>query len=944
MRIILYFLIVAITFMALPIYAKNEVSQFDRSFYEYSVSNEVIQIIRDLGIILYRKNRLEQAQQQFNVVLLVNPQDKIALKYSKLIRKRLGEKEEESAAELPLRTSGTGLSKEEFVGKQVESMMELYETPEAKKTPAKPAPKQDTPDNKPETSHDFSFPTILILDAKTKESTYTIELTQNEVIAIKGKTIRRFLVTQPNIVRVEQKTDTLYVTGNNLGRTYLHIWDKQQRWTVELLTILEKNKSAEEIEELLFASERAKNLQVRYAAFGSYNEFKNLSSESRFTHYYYMKHILETAQSAETPYGDFGFSLSLNSFPGKTELANASLRLHNGKIGSFRDLDIQAIDFIPAVSDLAFSPKGLRGVQIAAPLFENKLHYNAFWGKEVGASFGEFAPIGIINEKTDVSFSGVSVGYQKKKYENYILSAYNSWGKDKPLDQNNHAYDLKAIYEFKNLQLAPEIAFDTKAYASTLKINYNLTSLQVISEFRNISKDYQAITGRDYRAGQKGMYLDLRFPSSGKLLFSSQLDVYQDRLFPNPDFPNRWNQEVSLGSLWRANALFELQGDYSYRNALGRNFPTIVQAAGLSVRHKLPTERRIYFYTNFNYYQNRSIRTPILDYQSDKITAGCQINLLNTLNYFLEKEVNWIKSLSSAESAVPEVLQTGIEWSSQVSDSPFYQTTRLTYRDEQNALSRYSFLVGEDYLEGSGEIAYVPTPNLKFNLTGRIKAIRPEIQTANKRLEADFFLSLNTLWDTNLRWDPIGTIEGYVFKDINLDGIRQENEPPIEGAELRISRHQAQRTNEFGAYKFVNVKSKKTHVTIDNSTIPDGFILTVPGTQEAIIVHKGTTVVNFGVSSRTEIHGAVFEDTNGDNRFSPGDKGIPGVNLILQDGTNITTDSYGVFSKRLPPGEYHLKLDVTSLPEMYIPTVPVFFDFDLTEGQSINHSIPLRIM
>ncbi len=55
--------------------------------------------------------------------------------------------------------------------------------------------------------------------------------------------------------------------------------------------------------------------------------------------------------------------------------------------------------------------------------------------------------------------------------------------------------------------------------------------------------------------------------------------------------------------------------------------------------------------------------------------------------------MNRITLLTNTDSAVPKALQTGIEWSTQISDSAFYQSLRFTYRDEQDTASPLSLYI-----------------------------------------------------------------------------------------------------------------------------------------------------------------------------------------------------------------------------------------------------------
>jgi hypothetical protein len=236
----------------------------------------------------------------------------------------------------------------------------------------------------------------LILNPKTKKPAFTLEIEQNELITIKGKKVKRFLLTQSDVISIEKNIDALYITGKNLGKTYLHIWDAQQRWTVEFKTIPKKQKGFGAEDEDKYAEERAKEMQVRYALITNYSKTEHRSPSTMPSfRYRAFQHILESATPLETPNGDFGFSVSVNSVPEKTEVNYASLRWLNGKIGPVEKINLQAIDFRPESADLAFSKSDLRGIQVSSTLAENKLHSNVFWGQEQGLRFGGFIPPGI---------------------------------------------------------------------------------------------------------------------------------------------------------------------------------------------------------------------------------------------------------------------------------------------------------------------------------------------------------------------------------------------------------------------------------------------------------------------------------------------------------------------------------------------------------------------
>ncbi|MCM8790070.1 MAG: hypothetical protein NC916_03530, partial [Candidatus Omnitrophica bacterium] len=292
----------------------------------------------------------------------------------------------------------------------------------------------------------------------------------------------------------------------------------------------------------------------------------------------------------------------------------------------------------------------------------------------------------------------------------------------------------------------------------------------------------------------------------------------------------------------------------------------------------------------------------------------------------------------------PEALETGIDWNSRISNTPFYGNFRCIYREEKNTASPLSFLSGEDYLEGYAELSYRPESSNEVYCSGRVRNVwaggSPNV---NKRIEADFRAGMRYLWDTGIRWESVGTIEGYVFKDYNSDGLRQRDEPPVEGVKVWLGKDRSGDTDIFGYFKFTKVKAKKVFVAIDTTTIPSGFNLTVPAMQEILVTHASREIVNFGIVSRSEIIGVVFEDVELDNQLGPNDIPIREIALTLEDGSKAVTNDFGRYSFRnIKTGMHTLTIELNSIPHTYLPSVPIYKEIELFEGVSYNYNIPLR--
>jgi hypothetical protein len=206
-----------------------------------------------------------------------------------------------------------------------------------------------------------------------------------------------------------------------------------------------------------------------------------------------------------------------------------------------------------------------------------------------------------------------------------------------------------------------------------------------------------------------------------------------------------------------------------------------------------------------------------------------------------------------------------------------------------------------------------------------------------------FNAGMRYLWDTGLSWESVGNIEGYIFKDYNSDGLRQRDEPPVQGVKMWLGKDKFQVTDMFGYYKFKGIRARRAYVSLDSSSLPPGFVLTVPLIQEVIIENNRTLRLDFGIISQTQISGLVFEDTDGNSQFNKEDKGIANVAIVLEDGKKAITDAGGKYSfMNISPGEHTLTLDLNSLPVNYLPRVPLAKKITLFEGVTYFHSIPLK--
>ncbi len=174
------------------------------------------------------------------------------------------------------------------------------------------------------------------------------------------------------------------------------------------------------------------------------------------------------------------------------------------------------------------------------------------------------------------------------------------------------------------------------------------------------------------------------------------------------------------------------------------------------------------------------------------------------------------------------------------------------------------------------------------------------------------------------------TVSGYVFEDLNFNGLKDAGEPGFPGATVRVQ----------GACNATSSASiQASYSTITDSTgfysilvphylvsvyldIPNGYTLTFPQSPSYTVNYTSGTMHPghiFGLSAlSTHICGRTYLDENNDSLYNSGERPLPGVLIsALQTNTGITyhsaSISTGIYCFDLPPGTYILKENQTLL-------------------------------
>ena len=191
---------------------------------------------------------------------------------------------------------------------------------------------------------------------------------------------------------------------------------------------------------------------------------------------------------------------------------------------------------------------------------------------------------------------------------------------------------------------------------------------------------------------------------------------------------------------------------------------------------------------------------------------------------------------------------------------------------------------------------------------------------------------------------PASTVGGVFFHDVNDNGLRDENEIGMLGAQVRLVSEDGeidltQTPAEDGTYFFDGVMPGRytlhyllgehcemARVAEGGNTVAHGGLDTVYGPFE-VVMGEALTLPTAGAVTLGNFSGAVFEDLNANGQWDEGEKALAGATVTLApDRTGIeaaqaVTGADGAFDlEGLRPAGYTLTV---TLPEGYIFSCPL---------------------
>ena len=773
----------------------------------------------------------------------------------------------------------------------------------------------------------------------------TLEIDLNQSLFVKtGGAIVKFVSTDEGIVSMETaSSDTLRILGRGIGSTFVHIWDSKGRNTFEIRVLQPAFVPSRYQINQMESSEKSRTFKLGYdnsrAASYTGDKYRDMTRGS-------LDFVQNLRLEGDTPYGAFSSHAQIQKLRGKTLLTDAQVALKDGKIGPYKNFDL-------ALGDTAVSPKlivldgaSVRGVELNHWDDPKKVEWTGFHGRVGTSILGTLTP-SIVSKRTLSSYlSGGMLDYKVNDQARLRAGTFAASGTDRPDQVHRRGEGLAGEVNLTpHVKLNTEADFDSQHFAQKHAVTATFKKLRIRNELRDVSKKFFTMVGTPSRRGEIGDLTEVAADPFENLSLSGTLDVFHDRLIPNPESPNALNihTDLSLTYIPWENSSFGL--NFQDLDDTGRLGPSRQRTVGaqFSQRFNLMSHKA----TFFSRYQNRGSRilnNSFSNFVQNQVVFGLQTEIFWGINFSIEDEWNGVKEPNINRFTRPHALVYNFDYSHQLWDTPFFAEARLRIRDEEDTESNNSFMAGEDTTEISGSIFYRENEDYEIFLTGSYTNFRPEsLNVSSPHVDAQFLTGMRYLFDSGFRWSAVGSFEGAVFKDVNGDGLRQADEPGIPGMVITANEGKEAVTDATGFYQIKSISGRKAVLVLDSSKIPYGYAPTSTVRQEKDILQGKTQTVDFGLTPRSEISGIIYNDLNGNGKYELTDVGVRKVKVILEDGTTARSNNIGVYSfSNVVAGQHTAAMDLTTLPEGYLPLDVPKRTFTVFEGIRFELNFPLR--
>jgi SdrD B-like domain len=177
---------------------------------------------------------------------------------------------------------------------------------------------------------------------------------------------------------------------------------------------------------------------------------------------------------------------------------------------------------------------------------------------------------------------------------------------------------------------------------------------------------------------------------------------------------------------------------------------------------------------------------------------------------------------------------------------------------------------------------------------------------------------------------PYGLVEGFVFQDVNGNGLPDPGEPPAPGIFIRLDDGQTARSDANGRFAFSNVIEGSHNVGLDLEVLPASYNSPAATAASVRVQRLAPGRHDFGLIPTGSLSGTVEQALSSGERVGF----ARAVVTLLPNDFSVYTDTDGRYHfSNLPPGRYWVRLEEASLPEGAVVEAGHSEEQDLRAGE-----------
>lgn len=512
---------------------------------------------------------------------------------------------------------------------------------------------------------------------------------------------------------------------------------------------------------------------------------------------------------------------------------------------------------------------------------------------------------------------------------------------NKPVTKNNNIFLfdsemevfnwMKWLIEYRQSDFQGEPGIESRSdYALKLGPVLRTTNFKLETNYRRIGTDYRFVNeATQGERDQEGFFLMVEYRPWKELYFFGNTDYFNDNVSKRSDrnIIDTRRGLIGLSFLAPKYPSLYLTFDVSSQNTrfdLPLPVKNFTNTAFSEIRYQYKNSNPYLRYRWVNYKDEVNL---LNEYVQNVATLGFRQNVLHNSFIYIEGETDRREySKNKTDSRLSGKI--GFNYYISQNLSCWGEATYYNQKDREEDS-------GKDRFEGAfGLNAQLP---LNMQLYGDVRydeIVNPQRENLKSRgLQASLRITKRFDWGkreriaglrSGIETRGFGVVEGFVFNDINRNGIQDKGEEGIKDVTIRLEDGSVVKTDERGFYQFPRVEVGGHQVNLDVRKIPADYSIISQEKVNIEVKLRETAKLNFQLIASGRIEGRVIDDANADGKADPVEKGLPEVLVYLDAGANNTyTDDEGRFVfENIIPGDYVVKIDPVTLPEDTIFTSP----------------------